>query len=97
MGIEVLEKEKALQILIEIYKIELNKEDKLNRAKNKISIKVGGSPSTFIKRFNELEKAGLIRIEQQKEFPFKEFVYLTPKGKEIAKHLIEIEKIMEEG
>jgi len=97
MGIEVLEKEKALQILIEVYKIELNNEDKINRAKNKISIRVGGSPSTFIKRFNELEKAGLIRVEQQKEFPFKEFVFLTPKGKKIAEYLIEIEKIMEEA
>ena len=96
MNIEALEKEKAIQILIELYKIELNNEDKISRAKNKIATKIGGSPSTFIKRFNELEKEGFIYIEQEKEFPFKEFVFLTPEGRKVAKYLIKIEKIMKE-
>ena len=95
MNIEALEKEKAIQILIELYKMEINNEDKINRAKNKIAAKIGGSPSTFIKRFNELEKEGFIHIEQEKDFPFKEFVYLTEKGRKVAEHLIEIERIIE--
>lgn len=91
---DVLEKEKALQILIDLYKLE-GIESKEERAKNKIAKRIGGSPSTFIKRFRELEKAGLVVIEQEKEFPFKEYIFLTPEGKEIARHLVEIERIME--
>ena len=96
MDIGVLEREKSLQILIDLYKLE-GSSDREKRAKNKISNRVGGSPSTFIKRFRELENAGLIIIKQEKDFPFKEYIYLTGKGKKIAKHLVEIEKIMEEG
>ena len=94
MEMDVLEKEKALQILIDLYKLE-GIEGKEKRAKNKIAKRIGGSPSTFIKRFRELEKAGLVVIEQEKEFPFKEYIFLTREGREIAKRLVEIKEIIE--
>ena len=84
-----LEAEKSWEILIELYKTgrKLTKGD--------LSKNIGGSSGTFKKRFDELEKEGLIGVEQEKEFPFKEWVYLTEKGRKVAKHLLEIKKIME--
>lgn len=88
-----LEEDRSWEILIFLYSLEKDK-DKEKRKKSVIINNLEGSSGTFKKRFDELDKSGLIYIEESSEFPFKAYVHLTEKGKIVAKHLIEIEKIM---
>ena len=96
-----LQKDKSWEILIELLNLENNADIRL-RTKKALSERVkakigGGSTDTFKNRFNELEKAGLIRIDYEQNFPFSEYVYLTEKGRKIAEYLLQIKKIMEEN
>ena len=56
---------------------------------------VGKKGSALNERLNELKLQGLIDWEVEDKFQGKKWYWLTPEGKEIAMHLIEIEKIME--
>jgi len=49
----------------------------------------------LVRRINELKEYKMIDWEVEDKFGGKKWIFLTPEGKEIAKHLIEIEKIME--
>lgn len=77
---------------IEILAILLNKnklyQDELGRL-------VGMRGGQLVDRIKELREYGLIDWEVEDKFGGKKWIFLTPEGKEIAKHLIEIEKIIE--
>lgn len=55
---------------------------------------VGMKGGQLVDRVKELREYGLIDWEVEDKFGGKKWIFLTPEGKEIAKHLIEIEKIM---
>jgi DNA-binding HxlR family transcriptional regulator len=60
-----------------------------------LKTKIGrGSMTTFATRVLELEKYGLIKFEMEKKYGRKRYIWITEKGKKIAKHLKEIEKLM---
>ncbi|WP_338604881.1 winged helix-turn-helix domain-containing protein (plasmid) [Sulfolobus tengchongensis] len=52
--------------------------------------------SAVLKAINELKEMGLIEEEREKEFPRRRFVKLTDRGKIVAQHLKEIDKILNE-
>ncbi|KQM12274.1 hypothetical protein AOA80_03575 [Methanomassiliicoccales archaeon RumEn M1] len=47
-------------------------------------------------RVDELVKLGLITEEREDTRPFRKFVQLTPKGRQVAEKLAEIEGILQE-
>jgi len=51
-----------------------------------------GSMSTLNTRLLELKNQGLIKDEQESKFGGRRYIWLTDKGVNIAKHLVEIEK-----
>ena len=53
-----------------------------------------GSMSTLNMRMLELKNQGLIKDEQESKFGGRRYIWLTEKGEKIAKHLLDIEKIM---
>ena len=53
-----------------------------------------GSMSTLNMRLLELKNHGLINDEQESKFGGRRYIWLTDKGKKIAKHLLDIEKIL---
>jgi len=91
----VLEKEKAITILLALYK--MKSVATITDIINSLSI----SSPTFYKRKNELVEAGLIKIEEKptekngKLLGKTVYLSLTPKGKKVAKKLLEIKEIME--
>lgn len=50
-----------------------------------------------MKRVNELIVLGLIKETITEGAPFTKHVELTEKGKQVAKHVVEIEKMLSEG
>lgn len=61
----------------------------------KISELTGIKGGELIRRINELKEYGIIDWEVEDKFGGKKWIFLTPEGREIARHLIEIEKIMD--
>lgn len=59
--------------------------------------KIAKSAGTVIDRINELMEAGLVTEVQEDKRPFRKFVELTPRGRLVAKKLVEIEGILNEG
>ncbi len=60
-----------------------------------LKTKIGqGSMTTLATRVVELERCGLIEFEMEKKYGRKRYIWLTEKGKKVAKHLKEIEKLM---
>ena len=57
---------------------------------------VGMKGGQLVDRIKELKEYGILDWEIEDKFGGKKWIFLTEKGKKIAKHLIEIEKIMEE-
>jgi DNA-binding HxlR family transcriptional regulator len=53
-----------------------------------------GSISTLNTRILELKNQGLIKDEREEKFGGRRYFWLTEKGKHVAKHLKEIEKIL---
>jgi len=51
-----------------------------------------GSMSTLNTRILELKNQGLLKDELESKFGGRKYIWLTDKGKKIAKHLQEIEK-----
>ena len=62
---------------------------------DQISKITGIKGGELVRRIRDLREQGLIDWEIEDKFGGKKWIFLTPEGKEIAKHLIEIEKIME--
>jgi len=57
--------------------------------------KIGkGSMSTLNTRLIELKSLGLIKDEQESKFGGRRYIWLTSKGKKIAKYLLEIDTII---
>ena len=84
-----LQKAGSAEILITL----LEQNDKMYFTE--LKAKIGrGSMTTFATRVLELEKYGLIEFEMEKKYGRKRFIWITEKGKKIAKHLKEIEKLM---
>lgn len=81
-------KKKSMQII----KLLLEKE---RMYQTEISELIGIKGGELVRRINELKEYGIIDWEVEDKFGGKKWIFLTPEGKEIAKHLIEIEKIME--
>ena len=57
---------------------------------------VGMKGGQLVDRIKELKEYGILDWEVEDKFGGKKWIFLTEKGKKIAKYLIEIEKIMEE-
>jgi len=81
-------KKKSMQII----KLLLEKE---RMYQTEISELTGIKGGELVRRINELKEYGIIDWEVEDKFGGKKWIFLTPEGREIAKHLIEIEKIME--
>jgi DNA-binding HxlR family transcriptional regulator len=86
---EILEKAGSTDILI------LLTRHKGNMYLTKLHEDLGkGSMSTLNMRLLELKNQGLIKDEQESKFGGRRNIWLTRKGEKIAKHLLEIEKIL---
>ena len=88
MGIEILEKSKAVEVLIRLHE---KKEAGLVELVMAIS---GGSTSTVVNRLMEMENAGLVEEEREAKFGGRRLFRLTEKGKKVAKRLVEVEKVL---
>ena len=82
-----LEKAGCTEILITLLK--QNGKMYFTELKNEIG---KGSMSTLNIRVLELKNQGLISDELESKFGGRKYIWLTDKGKKIAKHLQEIEK-----
>jgi DNA-binding HxlR family transcriptional regulator len=86
---EILEKAGSTDILILITK------HKGKMYLTKLHEDLGkGSMSTLNMRLLELKNQGLIKDEQESKFGGRRNIWLTEKGEKIAKHLLDIEKIL---
>ena len=86
-NIEILQKSRAIEVLTNLYR---KKEAGLVEIVN-LS---GGSTSVVNNRLLELKAAGLISEEREAKFGGRRLFSLTVEGKKVAKHLVEIEKIL---
>ena len=87
--IEILEKAGSTDILI------LLTRHKGKMYLTKLHEDIGkGSMSTLNMRLLELKNQGLIKDEQESKFGGRRNIWLTEKGEKIAKHLLDIEKIL---
>ena len=83
LPIAPLEKQGALQILIYLYE----KNEKANISE--ITENVKSSRETILSTIELLKITGLIRdLRNTKVFPYAHVVWLTPKGREVAQHLL---------
>lgn len=86
---KILEKAGSTDILISL----LNNKGKMFVTELKKDIGKG-SISTLNMRILELKNHGLIKDEQESKFGGRRYIWLTEKGEKIAKHLIDMEKIL---
>lgn len=86
MEINKLEKRAALQILLYLLKGEASRTD--------LRKNLDASVDAIYSALPILLKLGLIEEETLKEFPFSVVIRLTEKGRRVAEHLVEIEKIL---
>jgi len=94
--IDVLEKNHSIKILIA-----LTKKDKMFYSELKNNLDIGGNTS-ILSRLDDLKKAGFI-VDKKEEISskgkyigVKRYIWLTPKGKQVAEKLKEIEEILKE-
>lgn len=85
---QVLEGRLAVKILLVL------KDEKEPIIKGNLLPKVTKGTGTAMARIKELQEAGLIIEEQESQRPFRKFVELTPKGRQVAEKLAEIEGIL---
>ena len=85
----ILEKAGSTDILISL----LKQKDKMYVTELKKEIGKG-SMSTLNTRILELKNQGLIKDEQESKFGGRRYIWLTEKGKKIARYLLEIEKLL---
>lgn len=86
-NITILQKSRAIEVLVNLHK---KKEAGLVEIVNLC----GGSTSVVNNRLLELKAAGLISEEKEAKFGGRRLFKLTADGKKVAKHLIEIEKVI---
>ena len=84
---KVLEKSKSIEILVALYG-----EKKVFLSELLIKLKTKDT-NTINRRIDTLREAGLIKDETEAKFGGRRYIWLTDKGKEIAKNLKNIEKI----
>lgn len=86
---EILEKAGSIDILISLLK------QKGKMYVTELKKKIGkGSMSTLNMRILELKNRGLIKDEQESKFGGRRYIWLTDKGKKIAEHLIDIQRLL---
>jgi len=83
----------CLSATIDIIRLLLNNE-RMYQGEIKDKIGKKGSVET---RLKELELLGIIASEVEDKFQGKKWYWLTEKGKKVAEHLVEIERIMRGG
>ena len=88
-GLSFLEKSGSADILMALFKY--NGQMYFTELKEKIG---RGSMSTLNMRIFELKAQGLIDDKTENKFGGRRYIWLTEKGKKIAEHLIEIEKML---
>lgn len=89
-----LENTHAIRLLLVLRREENNGKIGINK---KILTQLITTSSQSIKdRIDELSDIGLITVEEKKEHPRPHMVYLTPRGREVAEKLAEIEEILGE-
>ena len=86
-NIKILQKSRAIEVLTNLYR---KKEAGLVEIVNLC----GGSTSVVNNRLLELKAADLISEEKEAKFGGRRLFKLTAEGKKVAKHLIEIEKVL---
>ena len=86
---QVLEGRLAVKILLVL------REEKEPIIKGNLLPKVTKGTGTAMSRIKELHEAGLIIEEQEQQRPFRKFIDLTPKGRQVAEHLAAIEGILQ--
>ena len=89
MSMSKLEQTTALRILLHLLK-----EEKASRTDLRKGI--DASIAAIYNALPKLLKLGLINEKGKKKFPFTVEVSLTKKGKKVAEHLLEIERILME-
>ena len=85
---KVLEKSKSIEILVALYD-----EEKLflSELLDKLGTK---DTNTINRRIESLRNANLIRDKGEPKFGGRRYIWLTTKGEKIAKHLLDIKKIV---
>jgi len=87
--LKILEKAGSTDILISLLK------QKGKMYVTELKKEIGkGSMSTLNMRLLELKNTGLVEDEQESKFGGRRYIWLTDKGEKIAKHLLDIEKIL---
>jgi DNA-binding MarR family transcriptional regulator len=89
MSISDLEQTTALRILVYLLKRGAASRTDLRRD-------IDASVAAIYNALPKLRKLGLIKEEGKESFPFTIHVSLTEKGKKVAEHLEEIERILTE-
>jgi len=87
MSLEALEQTSAIRILVFL----------LTHEKVSRSEIINGIKASHVAIYNairKLKEAGLVVEETERDFPFRVFVMLTEKGRRVAEHLAEVEKIL---
>ena len=87
MSLMSLEKRGVLQILAYLYKKERSTITEFRK-------NVKAATDTLYSSLELLEKMGLVKRVEEKEFPFSTFYELTPLGQRVAEKLAEIEAIL---
>jgi len=92
--LKILEKAGSTDILISLLK-QKGKMYVTELKKEILKKEIGkGSMSTLNMRLLELKNTGLVEDEQESKFGGRRYIWLTDKGEKIAKHLLDIEKIL---
>lgn len=86
---KIFEKSQTIGILMTLYKFG----EKMYLTQ--LFDELGHKGSLVVGRLNELNSQGLINDEVEEKFGGRRYIWLTEKGKKVAKHLVDIEKIME--
>ena len=85
----ILEKAGSIDILISLLK------HKGKMYVTELQKEIGkGSMSTLNMRVLELKNQGLIKDEQESKFGGRRYIWLTDKGEKIARHLVDMEKML---
>lgn len=82
-----LEKPRAVDILISL----LDGKKYFSELKQ---VTGGASTSTIESRIKELKEIGLVKDKKEDKFGGRRYIWLTDKGKKIAKHLIDIKRLL---
>jgi DNA-binding MarR family transcriptional regulator len=85
---QVLEERLAVGVLLTLYR------ENKPMQKGILVSKLAKAAATVNYRVAELLVAGLITEVQEEARPFRKFIELTPRGKQVAKHLAAIEEIL---